>query len=208
MKKNTLFLLLTGLFLASGSMQGQSLKDLLNSSAVKEVISTVTNSSISATDLQGVWNYQKPACELKSSNIIKEAGGSLLSSQMEKKMEEICTRAGIKEGNFSYTFNADSTFSNTLPKGKPLNGTYSYNPEDQTLSLHYALGKKLTITTLEAKITPAGDNMNLLFNADKLMQLLTLVSSATNLTTLKTINQIASQYDGIMLGFELKPHEK
>lgn len=204
MKNKSILLLFLGLFAAIVPVQGQSLKDLLNSETVKNVVSAVTHSKLTADDLQGTWSYQKPACELESSDVLKGAGGSLISSQMEKKMDELCTKAGIKEGNFSYTLNADSTFTNTLPKGKPLSGTYSYNPETQEIALHYAIGKRLTVTTLEGKITKAGDNVNLVFNADKLMKLLSLVSSVTKSKTLNAVNQLASQYDEIMLGFELK----
>lgn len=204
MKNKNILLLIVGLFATTFSMQGQSLKDLLNSETVKKVVSAVTDQKITAENLQGTWNYQKPACELESSDVLKGAGGSLISSQLEKKMEDICTKAGIKEGKFSYTFNADSTFTNALPKGKPLSGTYSYNPETQEIALHYAIGKRLTVTTLEGKLTKAGDDINLVFNADKLMKLLSLVSSVTNSSALKAVNQLASQYDEIMLGFELK----
>lgn len=202
MKKNCILLFLF-LLASQSAIYSQSIKDLLNSSAVKEVVSAVTNPTVSATALQGTWDYRKPACELKSSNVLKGAGGSLISSQVEKKMEDICTKAGITPGKFGYTFLADSTFSNTLPKGKPLSGTYSYDPASQTVALHYAIGKKLTITTLEAKVSQSGDNICLLFNADKLMNLLSMVSSVTQNSTLKTVNQLMSQYDDILLGFEL-----
>lgn len=204
MKNNAILLLIMGLFTGISSIQGQSLKDFLNSDAVKKAVSTVVDSKVTSENLQGTWNYLKPACELKSDDLLKGAGGSVISSQLEKKMQDICSKAGITEGNFSYIFSADSTFSNILPKGKPLGGTYSYNPETQIVTLQYAIGKKLTVTTLEGKISQSGDNINLLFNADKLMKLLSLVSSITNSTTLKAVNQLASQYDGVMLGFELK----
>ena len=204
MKNNIILLLIVGLFTGINSIQGQSLKDFLNSDAVKKAVSTVVDSKVTTENLQGTWNYLKPACELESDDLLKGAGGSVISSQLEKKMQDICSKAGITEGKFSYTFSADSTFSNTLPKGKPLSGTYSYNPETQVVTLQYAIGKKLTVTTLEGKISRSGDHINLLFNADKLMKLLSLVSSITNSTTLKAVNQLASQYNEVMLGFELK----
>lgn len=201
MKTNCIILLL---LLVSGTLPAQSIKDLLKSSSVKEALSSVVNPSLSATALQGTWVYEKPACELKSDNLLKGAGGSLISSQLEKKLEEVCTKAGIDPGKFSYTFNADSTFSNALPKGKPLKGTYTYDEASKKITLHYALGKKLTITTLEADVTRSGENICLLFNADKLMKLLSMVSSVTKSSTLQTLNNLANEYDGILLGFELK----
>ncbi|MCC8171927.1 MAG: DUF4923 family protein [Parabacteroides sp.] len=201
MKTNSILLFL---ILFSAPLSSQSIKDLLKSASVKEAVSSIIDPSLSAADLQGTWNYEKPACALKSDNVLKGAGGSLISSQLEKKMEEVCTKAGITPGRFGYTFNADSTFSNTLPKGKPLSGTYSYDEANKKITLHYAIGKKLTITTLEADVTRAGENRCLLFNADKLMKLLSMVSSATQSNTLKTVTDLVNEYDSVLLGFELK----
>ena len=203
MKKNTLFVLSVSLFAWAAPTQAQSLKDLFNSSVVKDIVSTVVDTKVSAADLQGNWTYKKPACELSSDNLLKGAGGSVISSQLENKIEDLCAKVGITEGKFGYTFNADSTFTNTLPKGKPMTGTYSYDPETQTVTLHYGLGKLAKLTTLEAHVTKAGDTVSLLFNADKLMKLLSLVSSVTKSTTLKAVNELAGQYDDVLLGFEL-----
>lgn len=203
MKKNYLLPLLLLLLSVSNASYGQSLKDILNSSAVKEVVSAVVGEkALTAADLQANWGYVSPACDLESTNILKNAGGNVISSQIEKKLDDLCKKAGITEGKFSYTFNADSTFTNTLPKGKPLTGTYSFDAEKQTVTLKY--GKLLKLTTLEAKISKSGDNINLLFNANKLMTLLNLVSNLSQSESIKAVNQLFNQYDGIMLGFEMK----
>lgn len=204
MKKNTLFLMLVCLSaFVTAPAQAQSLKDLFNSPVVKDVVSAVVDAKVSAADLQGGWTYKKPACELSSDNLLKGAGGSVIASQLENKLEDLCTKAGITEGKFGYTFNADSTFTNTLPKGKPLAGTYSYNPDTQTITLHYGKGKLAKLSSLEAHVSKSGDTVSLLFNADKLMKLLSLVSSVTKSASLKAVNQLAEQYDDVLLGFEL-----
>ena len=46
--------------------------------------------------------------------------------------------------------------------------------------------------------------MELLFNSDKLLKLITFLSSKSSNTTLKTISSLADSYDGMMLGLELK----
>ena len=202
-KKMVMMAVIFGLLSVSGTMHGQSLKDFLNSSTVKEVVNAVTGGkNVTFEALQGTWTYQSPACELESSNVLKEVGGSAITSQIEKKLGEMCTKVGIKPGVFNFTFNSDSTFTNTMVKGS-LNGTYSYDPETKMVILHYAAGKKLTVTTLEAKAEMADNKLTLLFNADKLMKLLSYASSMTNNSTLKTINSLASQYDGMLLGFDL-----
>ena len=96
--------------------QAQSLKDILNSSKVKDVVNLVTGNVIKLSDLQGTWNYVEPACKMTSGDLLKEASGSLVTSALEKKMVNIYTKLGIVPGNFSYTFSSDSTFTNTIGK--------------------------------------------------------------------------------------------
>lgn len=50
----------------------------------------------------------------------------------------------------------------------------------------------------------SNDELSLLFDADKLLDFLTKLSAVSKNTTLQTLNKLASQYDGMMLGFELK----
>ena len=104
---------------------------------------------------------------------------------------------------FNYVFNSDSTFTNALKK-KTLKGTFSVNPDEKTVELKYALGGKLKVTTLTAHVVISGDELSLLFNADKLLDFLTKLSSISDNSTLKLVNKLASEYDGMMLGFELK----
>ena len=116
--------------------QAQSLKDILNSSKVKDVVNLVTGNVIKFSDLQGTWNYVEPACKMTSGDLLKEASGSLVTSALEKKMVNIYTKLGIVPGNFSYTFSNDSTFTNTIGK-KVLKGTYSLDEKTRVLTLRY-----------------------------------------------------------------------
>ena len=143
-------------------------------------------------------------CELEGDNALKNVAGSLAATEAEKKMKEYCAKVGIVEGVFNYVFNSDSTFTSALKRGS-LKGTYSVNPEDKTVTLRYTVGnKKLTVSTLTAHVVLSGNELTLLFNADKLLKFLSTVSSISSNTTLKAINKLASEYDGMMLGFDLK----
>ena len=178
-----MWMVVCGLLLIPGNMKGQSLKDILNSSAVKNAVTSVTGGkAVTFENLQGTWMYVNP----------------------EKKMKEYCAKVGIVEGVFNYVFNSDSTFTSALKRGS-LKGTYSVSPEDKTVTLRYTVGnKKLTVSTLTAHVVLSGNELTLLFNADKLLKFLSTVSSISSNTTLKAINKLASEYDGMMLGFDLK----
>ena len=116
----------------------------------------------------------------------------------ENKLNGQLTKVGIKEGQMSFTFNADSTFTSTVGK-KKLSGTYSYNASTKQVDLKY-----LKLLNLHAKVNCTSNSMDLLFNSDKLLKLMTFLGSKTNSTALKTVSSLAENYDGMMLGFGLK----
>ncbi|MEG0947911.1 MAG: DUF4923 family protein, partial [Bacteroidales bacterium] len=88
-------------------------------------------------------------------------------------------------------------------KGKTLQGTYSIDKANNTLELHYGRFENLRLTTLKAQPVITADQLSLLFEADKLLDFLSKISAMSDNTTLKTVSQLAQQYDGMLLGFEL-----
>lgn len=205
MKKNLILgAALCGLLLLPELAYGQSLKDILNSSAVKGAVTAVTGGkSLTVENLAGTWTYVNPAIQLEGDNALKNVAASVASSEMEKKMKEYCVKVGIIEGAFNYTFNTDSTFTSVL-KGRTLKGTYSFNADDKTMEMRYGKIGKSKMTTMTAHVVVTNDQLSLLFNADKLLDFLTKLSAVSKNTTLQTLNKLASQYDGMMMGFELK----
>ena len=188
----------------SGQAYGQSLKDILNSSTVKDAVTSVTGGKkLTVENLTGTWTYTNPAVQLEGDNALKNVAGSVAAGELEKKLKTYCAKVGIVEGMFNYVFNSDSTFTNALKK-KTLKGTFSVKPDEKTVELKYALGGKLKVTTLTAHVVISGDELSLLFNADKLLGFLSKISSISDNSTLKLVNKLASEYDVMMLGFELK----
>ena len=194
-----------GLWLCATSAQAQSWKDILKSETVQKVVSSVTGGqSVTVASLQGTWTYVDPAVQLGSDNTLKQIAGSAATTELEKKLKEQCAKVGIVEGVFNYTFHEDSPFTSALKKGS-LKGTYSVNEADKTIAFTYTAGTSdRAIYTLTASTVLAGDNLTLLFNADKLLTFLTKVASLTSNSTFQSLSQLAEQYDGLMLGFDLK----
>ncbi|WP_293674519.1 DUF4923 family protein [uncultured Parabacteroides sp.] len=205
MKKNwVLGVAVCGILSVSDAAYGQSIKDILNSAAVKDAVTAVTGGKkLTVENLAGTWTYVNPGIQLEGDNALKNVAASVAASEMEKKLKEYCAKVGIVEGAFNYTFNSDSTFTNVL-KGKTLKGTYSFNPDEKTMELHYGKIGKSKLTTMTAHVVLSNDELSLLFDADKLLDFLTKLSAVSKNTTLQTLNKLASQYDGMMLGFELK----
>lgn len=173
----------------------QDLKSILSGIA-KNVVGDKATSEMS---IIGTWVYVGPDCQLKGDDILKNFGGDAAGEEVEKKMLPIYEKAGLN--SIQYTFNKDKTCSYTL-KGKKVDGTYEFNAEAKTITIRTEkLGVKIT-----ANVVTLGENMSFLFEADKVLSVVkTITGVAAKLNaSASSINQLASQFDGLLIGFELK----
>lgn len=180
------------LFLTTDA-KAQSLKDLFGKA--EEIVSNVTGKN--TADMEGTWNFSGSAVEFESENLLNKAGGAVAAGVAEKKLDEQLGKIGIQPGKFSFTFNADSTFTAKLGT-RSFNGTYSYVSSTQKVALKFS-----KLVNINAKATCTSSNLDLLFNADKLMKLLTYLGSKSGSSTLKSVSSLASKYDGMMMGFSM-----
>ena len=172
----------------------QSWKDIL-SGAVKQVVG---DKATTETSLIGTWDYVGPDCQLKGDDLLKNIGGNAAGEEIEKKMEAIYQKTGLN--TIQYTFNEDKTCSYTI-KGKKINGTYEFDPEAKTVTIKGKLGIKIT-----AHVVTLGSNMSFVFDADKILSVVkTITGAASSLNaSASTVNKLLEQFDGMMVGFELK----
>lgn len=197
MKRNILSLAFMTVFLLTATnSQAQSWADLFNKDNISKVVNAITGNAASI-DMTGTWSYKGSAVEFESENLLMKAGGSAAATMVENKLDEQLSKIGIKDGQMSFTFNADSTFVSTVGK-KTLKGTYSYDPTTKEVDLKY-----LRLLNLHAKVNCTSNSMELLFNSDKLLKLMAFIGSKSSSTALKTVSSLAENYDGMMLGFEL-----
>lgn len=173
----------------------QSWKDVL-SGAVKQVVGDKVTTEAS---LVGTWNYVGPDCQLKGDDLLKNIGGDAAGVEVEKKLESIYEKAGLN--TIQYTFNEDKTCSYTI-KGKKVEGTYEFNKEAKTVTIKAG---KLGIKTT-AHIVTLGSNMSFVFDADKILSVVKTITGVTSKlnTSAAALNKLTEQFDGMMLGFELK----
>lgn len=181
-------------------VQMQSLVMAPDSSILKGIFNKVVDkvTKVSEEDLVGTWNYIGSDCCFKSDNLLKKAGGEVAANQIEKKLDETFAKIGIKEGACSFTFNEDRSFTALLGK-KSIKGTYVYDLENKKMTLSF-----FKIAKMNVEVKKLGSKMSLLFDADKILTLLTVVSSFSNLSAVKALGKAAEQYDGLLLGFQLK----
>lgn len=197
MKKYVLSLAFLSTFLlVTINSRAQSLKDLFNKDNIEKVVNAVTGNKM--VDMTGTWTYIGSAVEFESDNLLKKAGGAAAASVAETKLDEQLAKIGIKQGQLSFTFNADSTFTSTVGK-RTMKGTYSYDATNNQVQLKYMM-----LLNLNAKVSCTSNTMDLLFNSDKLLKIITFLSSKSSSTAIKTISSLADSYDGMLLGFELQ----
>ena len=198
MKKSVFgqMLVATLLLATSANLQAQSLKDLLNKGNIEKAVNAVTGKNTAS--MTGTWTFTGSALTFESDNLLQKAGGSLAATGVEKKLDGFLGKVGIETGEMSFTFNTDSTFQTQI-KGKTLKGTYRYDADTKKVNLQFSKLLRLNTT-----VNCTSEQMELLFPSDRLLDLITFLTSKSNNATLRSINSLAESYDGMMLGFTLQ----
>lgn len=172
----------------------QDLKSILGDVAK----AVVGDKATTASSIVGTWTYVSPECQFESEQLLAKAGGEVVAKNVEEKLQVVYEKVGVD--NIQYTFNEDGTYSYTLKK-RTVNGTYVFDEKEKTVTMKGKLGIKTV-----AHVTVVGNNLSLVFDADKLMSVLKTITGAVSKlnSTASVINDAIGNYDGLMLGFELK----
>lgn len=154
---------------------------------------------LSEEAIQGTWKYSSPACKFDSESALAKAGGAVAATTAEEKLGNVYSKIGIKSGSCSYTFNADKTCVMKFGK-RTIKGTWSLDAENRDLQI------KATLFTLKAKAYYNTKELTLLFDADKLLNIVKVLSAfAGNLnSSIASVSGILDSYDGMQLGMNLK----
>lgn len=178
---------------SSDSSTGSSVLSSL-SSALGNLIGT---SSVSASSISGDWSYTGPAIAFESESLLKSAGGSVVANQLESKMETYLEKLGFEEGKVKLNFDGSSSFTLTV-NSKDVSGTYSISESTITFS-RSGLSKSVS-----ANISLSGSDMQITFEADKLLDFVSSIASLSSSSLMSTVSSLADSYDGMQLGFEFE----
>ena len=199
MKHFTKCVVLSVCFAVMGVMtaNAQGLKDLLGGKlgdAVGDIVGGLTKQGI---DVTGTWVMSGSSCQFESDNLLKKAGGAVMADKLSDELDKLLEKIGIDKGDFSYTFNSDSTFTSKSKLGNK-KGSYSVNAEESTLTLKYIGGLMKSTCTVKT----SADEIQMLYDADKLKELITNIAGKSNINALELLGSLMEQYDGCMLGFK------
>lgn len=210
MEMKRFYLIIPLALLASGTIQtrAQSLKDLLNKESIEDIVNTITDQmDIIPENIEGEWEYNSIDVKFTGDNALMNAASEVAVSKIEDKLTEYMQIIGLKEGTFGYRFNPDGSFTTSFLKLE-LPGKYTFSSEEDSIELAYGSTGKLNGVKMKATAKVNATNLELLFNADKLMEFLGKISSSSDNQKLAALNQLISQYDGLKIGFELKRKAK
>lgn len=148
-------------------------------------------------DLIGTWHYSQPGCAFTSEQTLAKAGGEAIAANVKEKLASTYSKVGIKSNNTGFTFKEDGTFTATL-LGHSVNGTYTFNEKDQSITLNSMF---ISITGYVKKNV---DGIALLFESKKVLNILQMVGAASGNSTLSTVAELSTNYDGVRVGFDMK----
>lgn len=166
-----------------------------SSSSIVDNLSQLINNFLPKVEIPGTWSYLDVAVEFDSDNILSSAGGAVAAETVEDKLAPMLAKVGIKPGAFTFTFEEDGTLTTQIGK-KPLNGKWVYDEKAEVVTITI-LNKEYAI-----RMVVSGDNINILFEADKLLELLKSISSKSSNATLMAVGTLVQSYNGMNLGFE------
>lgn len=190
------------------SILNQLLGNGATGSTVTSIIENVLGSAISKLDLsiEGTWKYSSPEVQFKSENLLAQAGGAAATAKVENALKKLYDKIGFNS-SLSYTFNADSTFTQTIKLGKSvktMKGTYTLDKENKIITLKYFSSGFGQLSAIYAN---TGTSLAILFDATKLLNFLkkasVLLGSASSSGSLAAVTAVINNYDGMLLGYKM-----
>lgn len=170
---------------------------------LESVLGTLIGNTVPVTEqsITGTWKYSSPDVRFESENALTQAGGMVVAQQAEAKLAEVYSSIGVTSSSCSFTF-GDNKACTIVIGGQKLAGKYTLDSSNNGFSFTSSTG----LIKLTGKIFYTGQTLTLLFDGQKLLSLAQTVSTLTgnNNTTISTLSQLLQQYDGMLLGMNLK----
>lgn len=157
-----------------------------------------SSSNITVRDMAGVWTANGPAVCFQSENFLKQAGGKAAAAVVGKKISPYYNTLGLNGAVI--TIETDGTFS-LKTKMVTLKGDITpVEGKKGVFSFNFSmLGMRLM--AVNTYVEKTSKSMSIMFDATKLVSLLSAISKVVNIQTLSAITKILDSYDGLCVGF-------
>lgn len=178
-----------------GMLGGMLLTDNTSSNLNNMVVGTA---NITKTDLVGTWVYAQPGCAFTSQKALANAGGAAAANQVKQKLTTTFNSLGFSSNNTGFAFDQNGNFEAVL-KGVAFNGSYTYEPTSGKLNLKTSGG------VIPMFVTRNGTGIAMTMESKVLTSVLQALGSTGGNSV---INSLASQYNGVSMGFEMAKYKK
>lgn len=178
------------------------LKDVLGDSGLGQTVGNMiegvfTKTNLDVSDIVGEWTADGSAVTFKSDNMLKKAGGVAAAAAIEAKLDPYYKQYGLTGAVL--TVSNDSTFTLAVKRLK-LSGTLASNG-DGTFRFNFTVMGKVKIGDIDAFVQKSGSNLDVMFDATKLKNLVSAVAQFSGMSMAKTFAGILEGYDGLCVGF-------
>lgn len=185
----------TGALPSANSTQTSDLASA-GSNVLGTLMSTLLGNTTTKNSVIGTWTYSKPKIAFESQNILAQIGSSVASSKIESTLEKQLSKLGFQAGKTSITFNSDGSCA-LVRNGKSFPGTYTYDTSSRIMTITGAFG----VATIKPTVSVMVNELYMMFDADKLMNVMNTLASATSYTS--TLSSLLGNYNGLKLGLTM-----
>lgn len=175
----------------------KAVSNVIGDDAGSVVDNILKTDDLEVEDLEGTWKSSGPAVSFKSENVLEKAGGVAAATTIENKLAPYYKKAGLE--NVVFTFTKEGTVTVTLKNGRTISGTVVKGEVEGTMV--FTFGKLNLLGNLTAYVSK-GTSLNIMFDADKLVKLVTAIANYSKNTTLTSVSTLLNSYDGVYAGFK------
>lgn len=159
-----------------------------------------TKTDLTIDDIVGEYVSTGPAVAFKSDNFLQKAGGIAGAAALETKLQPYFEQYGMI--GMPLVIDKDANYSLTVKRLK-LTGTVTRNESDGTFSFSVIIGGMMQVGRFKAYIQKSGRDIDLMFDATRLKELISVVGKFTGSTLTSTLAKLLDSYEGATIGFKM-----
>lgn len=192
-------------FVSAPSARAWDIKDLFGGSSGETIANVIegvfTKTNLEVKDLAGTWQATGPAVTFKSDNFLQKAGGLAGAATIETKLKPYYEKYGLTGAEIAIA--EDGQMSMKIKKLN-LKGTVTKGKESGTFEFSFKAFGAVKITALTAYVEKSPSNLNIMFDATKLKQFISVVANLSGMQLAKAVSSVLDSYEGACIGFKMK----
>ncbi|MBO4965116.1 MAG: DUF4923 family protein [Muribaculaceae bacterium] len=159
-----------------------------------------STSKLDIEDLAGEWTSNGSAVKFKSENFLKQAGGQAAAATIETKLDPYYKQLGLTGALM--TIQTDGSFKMKI---KSINMSGQIKKLDNgNFNFNFQILGGMSLGNIETYISKTSGQMDVMFDADKLVKLIQFAGKLTGMKTIQSITDLLGSYDGICVGFKME----